>query len=85
MNRFYTGVTQESLEERIIKHNDHSYGNHRFTAKADDWELFLLLKVDEYSHAVRIEKKIKKMKSSKYIQNLKKYPELVEKLISETK
>ncbi len=41
LNRFYIGATQDSLEDRIKKHNTRSYGNHRFTAKADDWELFL--------------------------------------------
>jgi putative endonuclease len=30
---------------------------------------------------MKIERHIKKMKSKKYIQNLKKYPEMVEKLL----
>ena len=68
-----------------MKHNNHSYGSHRFTAKAEDWKLFIKIEVQEYSHAIRLERKIKSMKSSRYIRNLKKYPELVEKIIAETR
>ena len=57
---------------------------HRFTAAANDWELFLKIDVNNYTHAVRLERKIKSMKSSKYIQNLKKYPELAAKITQET-
>ncbi|MCF8358973.1 MAG: GIY-YIG nuclease family protein, partial [Prolixibacteraceae bacterium] len=32
LNRFYVGSTHESIEQRLEKHNQHSYGNHRFTA-----------------------------------------------------
>ena len=84
LNRFYIGACQSNLEERIIKHNNHSYGSHRFTAKAEDWKLFIKIEVQEYSHAVRLERKIKSMKSSKYIRNLKKYPELITKIKAET-
>ena len=80
LNRFYIGVTQQGVNERILKHNEHAYGNHRFTAKAEDWELFLFIESDDYKQAVRIEKHIKKMKSATFITNLKKYPELILKL-----
>ncbi len=84
LNKFYIGATQSELDSRIEKHNDHSYGNHRFTAQVNDWELFLELEVKDYAQAIRIERKIKSMKSKIYIQNLKKYPELREKLVKET-
>jgi putative endonuclease len=84
LNRFYTGVCQGNLEERIHKHNNHSYGRHRFTASVNDWELFLAIEVKDFSHAVRIERHIKSMKSSSYIRNLKKYPELLDKVIKKT-
>ena len=84
LNKFYIGVCQDSLEDRITKHNDHTYGEHRFTARANDWNLFLQIDTKDYAHAVRIERKIKSMKSRIYIQNLTKYPELIEKIISET-
>jgi putative endonuclease len=80
LNRFYIGALQDNLEDRILKHNNHSYGNHRFTAKADDWKIFISIECDNYSQALKIEKHIKKMKSSNYIYNLLRYPEMVEKL-----
>ena len=84
LNKFYIGATQEAIEARILKHNLKLYGNHRFTATAEDWQLFLFIPANDYSMAIRIERKIKSMKSSKYIENLKKYPELLEKLVNIT-
>ncbi len=85
LDKFYIGACNGSLEERLDNHNNHAYGNHRFTAKASDWAVVLVIKTDEYSHAIRLERKIKSMKSSQYIRNLLKYPELVEKIFHETK
>ncbi len=84
LNRFYTGVTSKDVNERLAKHNHTKYGNHRYTAKASDWSIFLAITVDTYDHAIRLEKKIKAQKSAKYIRNLKKYPELIEKIVSQT-
>jgi putative endonuclease len=83
LNRFYTGIYQNSLEERIYKHNTHFYSNKSFTAKAEDWTLFLRIDTENIAHARRIELKIKAMKSAVFIKNLKKYPELIEKIISQ--
>jgi putative endonuclease len=80
LGKFYIGITQEDVHVRLEKHNSHGYGEHRYTAAANDWELFLFIATHDYSHAVRIEKQIKKMKSKTYISNLKKYPEMIEKL-----
>jgi len=80
LNRYYVGACQSDLESRILKHNDHSYGEHRFTAKATDWVLFLAIPCSSYAEARRIELQIKRMKSKTYIENLKKYPEIIEKL-----
>jgi putative endonuclease len=52
-----------------------------FTAKASDWEEVLVLRGLVYAQARRIEKHIKSMKSSVYIKNLIKYPEMREKLL----
>ena len=84
LRKFYIGVTQDDVVSRIKKHNDSSYGKHRFTAKANDWTLYLFISCLNYAHAVRIERKIKSMKSSVYIRNLLAYPELLEKLILNT-
>ena len=80
LNKFYIGATQDDLYVRIEKHNNHTYGNHRYTAKSNDWELFVFIECVSYTQAIRIEKHIKKMKSSNYIKNLIEYPELVQKL-----
>jgi putative endonuclease len=40
--------------------------------------------VKDFNHALRIEKHIKRMKSKTFIQNLKKYPELLEKTVAKT-
>ena len=83
-NRFYIGATQDPLEDRIFKHNNHDYGKHRYTAMTNDWALFLKIEVVDYPHAIRLEKHIKSMKSSKYISNLKKHPELIQKIVNKT-
>ena len=77
-------MSQDSLQSRIDKHNTHFYSNKNYTAKASDWKLFLRIDADSLGHARRLELKIKSMKSSKYIHNLKNYPELIEKIKKET-
>lgn len=84
LGKFYTGACQDSLLDRIVKHNNHFYGKHCFTAAASDWELFLKIDVEDYAHAIRLERKIKSMKSRVYIQDLLKYPELIQKIVAET-
>lgn len=54
----------------------------KFTANANDWKLFLLISCKSKTQALSIEKHIKKMKSKTYIENLKKYPEMIDKLKS---
>ncbi len=85
INKFYIGVTQDVLISRILKHNQKEYGTNRFTAQTDDWEIFLFIKTSDFKHALRLERKIKAMKSSIFIKNLKKYAELKEKILNETK
>lgn len=85
LGKFYVGICQESLDNRIAKHNDHTYGSNRFTSAAEDWMLFLRIDVPTADHARRIELKIKSMKSSVYKRDLLKYPELIAKIVIETK
>ena len=54
-------------------------------AKYDDWVLYLTINNLEYEQARRLELHIKKMKSKKYIQNLKKFSEMQTKLIEKFK
>ena len=79
LNRFYTGSC-EDITYRIKQHFNKHF-SHGFTAKADDWELFFFVDNLHYTQARSIEQHIKKMKSKAYIQNLKKYPEIIQKLI----
>jgi putative endonuclease len=81
-NRYYVGYTTD-IEERIKLHNNGHFGGKSFTYKASDWEIFLLIPCDSIETAVFIESRIKRMKSRKYIENLKKYPEMIEKILNE--
>lgn len=80
LNHFYVGATQEDVNKRIMNHNSHRYGKHRYTATANDWTLFLFIESNDYAQAIRIEKHIKKMKSKTFILNLIKYPEMIDRL-----
>ena len=84
LNKFYIGATQDSVINRIEKHNNGTYGTHRFTSTTKDWELYLSFECKDYAHALRLERKVKSMKSRKYIENLKKYDELRTKIVEET-
>ena len=84
-NKFYTGITQESVEERLVKHNTKAYGNHRFTAKVSDWELYICIKAESISHARKMEVFIKRMKSQVFIKKLKDVPENLQFLINKAK
>ena len=82
INRYYIGYTSD-IEERLLLHNQGHFGGRSYTCKASDWDLFLLIPCNTISEAMFLESRIKKMKSRKYIENLKKYPEMVEKLLNE--
>ncbi|MCX6290889.1 MAG: GIY-YIG nuclease family protein [Bacteroidetes bacterium] len=79
LNRFYIGSTK-NLKERLAKHRTHFYGNLNFTSKANDWTLYFHIECLTEKQARKIEVHIKRMKSKTYIENLKKYPELVHKV-----
>lgn len=78
-NRFYTGSCL-NLSVRLVEHQDKKFKD-SFTAKVDDWELFLTIDDLKYQQARLIETHIKRMKSKVYIMNLKRYPEMVQKPI----
>ena len=79
LNRFYTGFTS-NLGERLEFHRNAL--SNKFTSKSSDWKLFHTIECESKSQALSIEQHIKKMKSKIYIQNLKKYPELGQKLLA---
>ena len=77
LNRFYTG-SSSNFEVRKIFH-DHPEAR-KFTAKTNDWVLFLKIECESKEQALAIENHIKRMKSSKYNENLLTYPEIIQKL-----
>lgn len=80
-NTYYIGFTQMELSERIIKHNSGFYDK-TYSSFTSDWQLFLIIECVSVNQAIQIEKHIKRMKSKVYVENLKKYPEMVEKLLN---
>ena len=78
LNRFYTGYTK-NLGLRMEFHQNAE--SHKFTAKADDWQLFLKIECHSKKQALSIESHIKMMKSSRYIKNLKIYPDIISRLL----
>jgi putative endonuclease len=82
ISKYYVGYTTD-IEERIKLHNNGYFGGRSYTHKASDWDLYLLIPCETAEQAVFIELKIKNMKSRTYIENLKKYPEMIEKIQKE--
>lgn len=74
INKFYTGSCID-LEQRLRQHLERKFID-SYTANADDWVLFFSIANLDYRQARNIENHIKKMKSRRYIANLKKYPEI---------
>jgi putative endonuclease len=80
LGRYYTGATQFSPEERLLQHNNKYYES-SYTFSGIPWEIYFVIKCETIAQARAIEQHIKRMKSKKYFENLKKYPEISEKLI----
>jgi putative endonuclease len=78
-DQFYTGATTIAVENRLERHLIKHYENN-FTTKTQEWELFFEIECDTINQALKIEKHIKSMKRKIYIANLKKYPDMSEKL-----
>ena len=78
---FYTGFTLTPVNERLNKHNE-KYYNKKYTAKANDWEIYLSIECASEKQAREIEAHIKRMKSKTYIHNLKRYPNMIIELLN---
>ncbi|MCC1485227.1 GIY-YIG nuclease family protein [Winogradskyella immobilis] len=78
IDSFYIGETID-IESRIKQHNESFYET-GYTKQTKDWILYYKIECNSRTQARKIETHIKKMKSKRYIQNLKKYPEIIEKL-----
>ena len=82
LNRYYIGYTSD-IEERIKLHNTGYFRGKSYTHITSDWDKYLLIPCETVTQAVFVESRIKKMKSRKYIENLKRYPEMIEKILKE--
>ena len=80
-DKFYIGITSESTEIRLKKHLSDYYKKPKFTNCASDWTIFWSLECGDITIAKRIESHLKKMKSRKYLNDLKKFPEIGRKLL----
>jgi putative endonuclease len=80
LDRYYVGSTIIEPEERLERHLEKYYGNTKYTAKADDWELFLEISCFTKEQARNIERHIKRMKSRSYLMNIKRYPNIIDEL-----
>ncbi len=78
-DKYYIGCTKD-FEQRFEYHQVKEFPN-SFTAKYSDWELFYEIQNLTITTARKIETHIKKMKSRKYLENSKIYPEISQKLI----
>ena len=65
---------------RITQHKSGEF-NSSYTSNHTDWELYFKVDQLDYKQARKIEAHIKRMKSRKYITNLLRYPEIMERLI----
>ena len=77
LNRYYIGYTT-NFDKRLEFHKNAELN--KFTANAQDWELFLKIPCENKIQGLNIEKHIKNMKSKIYIENLLKYPDIILKL-----
>ena len=79
LKKYYVGSCFD-LNQRIVEHRNKVFKN-SFTTKAEDWELFMSIDNLDYKQARKIEMHIKKMRSKKYYEDMKKYPEMCRNLI----
>jgi len=78
-NSFYIGATSDEVEFRLEKQLKKHYGS-SYCASKNDWQIFLQIHCQSMHQALKIEKHIKNMKSKKYINDLKTYPDIIERL-----
>ena len=83
ISNYYTG----SCEDTDYRHGQHLNKSYKgsFTTRADDWEIYYYKDELGSRQARLIERHIKRMKSQKYYQNLKMYPEIMERLMKKYK
>ena len=53
LNRFYYGSTELTPDERLELHLSNAYGKSKFTAKADDWQLFFQIECENINGSIQ--------------------------------
>jgi putative endonuclease len=76
--KYYVGQTV-NINERLELHNTGEL-EQSYTKPGIPWDMFHFIECNTKKQAVAIESHIKRMKSTKYYQSLKSYPEIAEKL-----
>ncbi len=74
INTYYIGQTT-NLKERLEQHNNHVFKG-AFTRRATDWEIYHSICCDTKKQAILIEGHLKRARKRKYLEDLKKYPEI---------
>ncbi|MBK5271433.1 MAG: GIY-YIG nuclease family protein [Bacteroidia bacterium] len=82
-NKYYVGSCDD-LASRFHQHLEKVFSK-SFTSQVNDWIIYFTLVNLDYKQARDIEAHIKRMKSKKYITDLKEYSELSIKLIEKYK
>ena len=83
LKRYYIGQTDD-LSRRLAQHTSKQHAT-SFTAKARDWQLVLELKCSSREQARRLENFIKRMKSRKFVDQLRVDIEMQTNLINRFK
>ncbi|BDU24519.1 MULTISPECIES: GIY-YIG nuclease family protein [unclassified Flavobacterium] len=78
--KFYIGETN-NINERVIKHNNHSYSN-SFTKIANDWEIVLTFNCNDRDEALYLERFIKRMKSKTFNDKIINDPSILKDILS---
>lgn len=55
LDSFYIGSSELLPEERLELHNNKKYGSRKFTARSDDWKVFLTIECESVSQARKID------------------------------
>lgn len=79
LDRFYTGETVD-VETRLVQHNTGHYKG-ASTSVTKDWKVFLVITCLNKAQALKVERFIKKQKSSKFIRKLKNEPAIIEDIL----
>ena len=79
IDKYYIGSCK-NLESRLKMHFEGKFSK-AYTKNTDDWIVYFQFDHEDIEVVRKIEAHIKRMKSRIYIENLIRFPEMIEKLI----